>query len=324
MPTPADPSAQPVVAPAPQIVATMQCLEVWGGNRATDNAVTLPGVDAWVYARPHENAAEGGDLHYLSSCATGRIVRVLLADVSGHGPAVAGVATSLRNLMRRYVNYVDQTLLVSGVNAEFTRLAEMSGFATAIVATYWTPTDEIVLSNAGHPPPMVYRAASRSWQVAQARSAAGGSGDQPSNIPLGIAEQVGYDTFTIRLARGDLLLLYTDSLIEARDEQGKMLGVPGLLRRLDALRTTDPAALIPALLAALGGEAALADDATILLLRPNDHKPRGSLATGLLAGWRIARESIRGLGRLPIPLPQVSLRNLGGAFLDRINRRRAR
>ncbi|MFN0132691.1 MAG: PP2C family protein-serine/threonine phosphatase [Phycisphaerales bacterium] len=307
---------------SPTPAATMQCLEVWGGNQATDNAVALPGLDAWVYARPHENALAGGDIHYLSSCATGRIVRILVADVSGHGITVAQIATKLRSLMRRYVNYVDQTRLVSGINAEFTRLAELEGFATAVVATYWTPTDEIVISNAGHPPPLVYRARQRAWDVARPRSepTAASTPGEPSNIPLGIAEQTGYDQFPVRLAHGDLLLLYTDSLIEAREPDGRLLGVAGLIKRLNALDPAAPERLIPALLASLGGEDTLQDDATALLLRPNDLKPRGSLAVGLLAGWRIARESIRGLGRLPLPRPQLGARNIAGAFLDRLNR----
>jgi sigma-B regulation protein RsbU (phosphoserine phosphatase) len=57
-------------------------MEVWGGNAAIDNGVIMPGLDAWVYARPYQQQAAGGDIHYVSSCATGRIIRLLVADVS--------------------------------------------------------------------------------------------------------------------------------------------------------------------------------------------------------------------------------------------------
>ena len=43
---------------------------------------------------------------------SGRITRMLLADVSGHGELVSQVAIGLRNLMRRNVNYVKQTRFV--------------------------------------------------------------------------------------------------------------------------------------------------------------------------------------------------------------------
>src|SRR5205809_333204 len=82
----------------------MQCMEVWGGNQIVDNGVNMPGLDAWVYSKPYGDAAGGGDVHYVSSCATGRIMRLLVADVSGHGSAVSSVAGQLRALMRRYVN----------------------------------------------------------------------------------------------------------------------------------------------------------------------------------------------------------------------------
>src|SRR5258706_2672840 len=105
---------QPDTNPAPQ--PTMQCMEVWGGNQASDNGVIMPGLDAWVVSRPYEGDEAGGDIHYVSSCNTGRITRVLIADVSGHGQHVAKVASALRRLMRRYVNSIDQTRLVRCLN----------------------------------------------------------------------------------------------------------------------------------------------------------------------------------------------------------------
>src|SRR3954468_9889266 len=121
------------VAP-PHDTHRMQCMEVWGGNRAVESSVTMNGLDAWVYSKPYgENASEGGDVYYVSSCATGRITRLLVADVSGHGSAVGGIAGNLRGLMRKYVNYIDQTRFVREMNTQFTSMASAGGFATALV-----------------------------------------------------------------------------------------------------------------------------------------------------------------------------------------------
>src|SRR4051812_21770466 len=87
----------------------MQCMEVWGGNRAIDQAVSMPGLDAWVFSRPYKDQAGGGDIHYVSSCATGRISRLLVADVSGHGLAVSDIALRLRRMLVGHANYLDQT-----------------------------------------------------------------------------------------------------------------------------------------------------------------------------------------------------------------------
>src|ERR1700754_1906930 len=98
---------------------TMTCMEVWGGSDAADAAVTLSGLDAWVYSRPYEQADAGGDVYYVSACATGRINRLLVADVAGHGEKVRDIAVQLRDLMRRYVNFLDQSKFVRTLNGQF-------------------------------------------------------------------------------------------------------------------------------------------------------------------------------------------------------------
>src|SRR5687768_8056732 len=80
----------------------MQCMEVWGGSDIVEKTVAMPGLDAWVYCKPYRDAVGGGDVYYVSSCATGRITRLLVADVSGHGDAVRETAIALRGMMRRY------------------------------------------------------------------------------------------------------------------------------------------------------------------------------------------------------------------------------
>ena len=79
-------------------------MEVWGSSQLTSSGVELPGLDVWVYSKPFRQAQHGGDVYYVSSCASGRISRLLLADVSGHGKSVASTAADLRALMRRFVN----------------------------------------------------------------------------------------------------------------------------------------------------------------------------------------------------------------------------
>lgn len=304
---------------------TMQCTEVWGGSAIVHRSVVMTGLDACVYSRPFEGSEEGGDIHYLSSCATGRITRCLIADVSGHGHVVAGIAGRLRNLMRRYMNYVNQSRLVEGINREFAGLAESGHFATAVVATFWGPTREIEITNAGHPTPLLYRAATKTWQPL-------GGGDQsmaaaaPTDIPLGIIDSTTYARTRTRLEKDDLLLFYSDAFIEVRGPDGRMLGVDGLVRTLQSLGPPSHESLMHQLLGALGaGEQGtpLADDTTLMLLRLNDLRPRASFLDGLRASARVGREFIRSLrpGGGPIPWPELSWHNLGGVWLERFSQR---
>src|SRR6202789_3779277 len=118
----------------------MQCMEVWGGSQLTARTVELGGLDAWVYSKPHGQAQRGGDVYYASSCGTGRITRLLLADVSGHGNAVAATAADLRTLMRQFVNRLNQTEFVSLLNRQFGEMCTGGTYATAIVTTFFSPT----------------------------------------------------------------------------------------------------------------------------------------------------------------------------------------
>jgi sigma-B regulation protein RsbU (phosphoserine phosphatase) len=350
---------------------TMQCMEVWGGNRAIDAGVRMSGLDAWVYSRPFAGGASsvdagnaagesgGGDIHYLSSCMTGRISRMLVADVSGHGSAVDSTAVALRDLMRRYVNYLDQAKMVEGLNIEFGTLAKMGLFATAVVATYWAPSSYLVATNAGHPRPLIYRAKSRAWSFleserrgASERSGGGGGGggagkietrlaesDEPSNLPLGILEPTKYDQIGTRLEMGDMVLIYTDSLVESRGRDGTLLGDCGLLeviRKVDAggggdvggraAGELDPKELIPKLVEALRarqGSESFSDDLTCLLLRRNEVESKVSLYDVAAGTMQVLRQ---GLARLtgkkgPAGWPEFRMETIGGAFIERLSRR---
>lgn len=267
----------------------MQCMEIWGGNHAVNTGVSMPGLDAWVLARPHDDATDGGDIHYLSSCAAGNISRILIADVSGHGPAVASIATQLRNLMRRYVNFVDQRKLTVALNNAFSEVTQAGGFATALVATYFAPRGQLTITSAGHPSPLLYRSVTRQWAPLAAVVPADPS-RRMSNIPLGIAAST-YDRIRFTLDNGDMALIYTDALSEARpDPASKMLGEQGLVSLLNTLGPRDPQDLPAALLDAVG-PAAIRDDLTTLVIRPNDAAPR----TGLTVAIRGVADTIRGM-----------------------------
>lgn len=310
----------------------MTCLEVWGGNDAVDAAVTLPGLDAWVYSRPFEGATSGGDVHYVSSCGTGRITRLLVADVSGHGEDVAETARELRTLMRRFVNHIDQTKFVASMNHHFTELSEDGRFATALVTTFFAPTSQLSLCNAGHPSPLHWKKSTGRWSYIEREASSNPDptstsiDDGPANIPLGILDLDDYGQFDIQVDVGDLVLCYTDSLVEARDvSTGELLGQTGLLKLLETLDPSDPTKLAERLLASIEHCAAgekCQDDVTVLLFRPNGSASVATLRERVVASFKMAASVFGRDG--PIPWPELSIRNLGGALLTPLSRWRGR
>jgi sigma-B regulation protein RsbU (phosphoserine phosphatase) len=252
----------------------MQCMEIFGGSSAREELVSTPGLDAWISSAPYEGALDGGDVHYVSLCGGGVITRLILADVSGHGEAVADVAVVLRSLMRKNINSKSQTRLIRALNRQFAELAQLRRFATAIVATYLATNKTLTLCNAGHPRPLLYRDASKTWSLLVGEAGTAGA----ANLPLGIDDQSSYDQFAVTLAKGDVVVVYTDALTEAQaGEDGPQLGEEGLLEIARGLPTDDPANLGRALLAAISryrGPRPADDDASVIVLRHTAAGPK--------------------------------------------------
>ena len=262
----------------------MTCMEVWGGNTRNDSGVIMPGLDAWIYSEPWQSETAGGDVHYLSSCASGQVVRMLLADVAGHGEAVAKTAADLRVMMRRYVNDHDQIRFVRSLNREFTAASADGIFATAVAMTFDSPTNNLLICNAGHPSPLWYQSAHKKWTYLQSKEA--GS----ANVPWGIVDSVDYDQFAVKLKVDDVVLSYTDSLVEARDANDNLLGQDGLLKLVRQLGAFEAATLVPQILTAIAtwGDGNLdRDDVTCLLFRPNGLRPKIPYFDKLLAVPRV-------------------------------------
>ena len=301
----------------------MTCMEVWGGSQLTARRVEMGGLDAWVYSKPFGEARRGGDVYYASSCATGRITRLLLADVSGHGSTVASTAANLRTLMRRFVNRLDQTEFVRLLNQQFAALSEAGTFATAVVATFFAPTQRLIVCNAGHPRPLLYQAAKKEWTFLGDE----GTDDEAlNNMPLGIIDMTEYEQFDVELKSGDCVLSYTDALIESRDADGEKIGEAGLLRIMNLLGNVEPHLLTNVLLREITGRYPnnlTEDDVTVLLVRANGNKPRRSLRDFLWANIRFVGSLIRAINpwaERP-PLPDLNVANIGGAIIPALEQR---
>ena len=282
----------------------MQCMEVWGGSQLTARDVEMGGLNVWVYSKPFGEAQRGGDVYYASSCATGRISRLLLADVSGHGTSVAATAADLRTLMRRFVNRLDQAEFVRLLNQQFIAMSQSATFATAVVSTFFAPSRRLTVCNAGHPRPFLYRAAQRQWNFL-GHEGSSDAAQSPRTFPLGLLDLGEYEQFDVELEPGDCLLSYTDALIESRDADGEMLGEDGLLRIMRLLGDVEPQKLIETLLAEIAErfpENLSEDDVTVMVVQAS-----GQTATAFFPGQaegahpacRLAASWLESLGGTP-------------------------
>ncbi len=271
----------------------LRCMEVWGGNSETTDRISVPGIDTVVYSRPHNGDETGGDLYYVSLCGSGNISRFAVADVSGHGSGADHFASSLKKLIRKHINTPNQAKFTRALNAEFNRISEEGRFATAVLMTYYAPTDHLIVSNAGHPRPLFYRASIGEWmhlgpEMPMDLLASDASEIGVRNLPLGVVEPTDYEQFALRLEVGDLVVAYTDSVLEAAPPGGQPLGEHGLLRLASEIDASEPERFVDRFVSLVRERQKVdefKDDATVMLLHANNADPaRPSLkeAMGML------------------------------------------
>ena len=253
-------------------VYRLACLEIRGGNRAAVYQAELPGLDAWIACRPLFPATRGGDLYYLSVCSQGAISRITLADVAGHGDDVGSLAERLRDSLREHASHWDQSALIRQLNDSFLKISAENKFATAVFLGHYVETGEILFTNAGHPPPLWFRSATRTWSLLREETP---YSKEIADLPLGIISGTAYTQTAVQMEPGDLLLLYTDGIIESRNDRGDELGIEGLVEMARSLPAGSASEAGSALLESVNrfrAQATAKDDETVVALHA---RPRG-------------------------------------------------
>jgi sigma-B regulation protein RsbU (phosphoserine phosphatase) len=218
---------------------------------------------------------------------------MVLADIAGHGAGVAETGANLRLLMRRFTNQQNQLNVVRSLNREFTAASSNGVFATAVVMTFESSGNRLAVSNAGHPSPLWYQCKRRRWTLLEPQTAAAASG-----IPWGIEDGTPYQQFQVPLNVGDIILCYTDSLVESKGADGEFLGTGGLLRIAGEIGNVNPSRLIPRLLAEIAQHDptyGARDDVTCLAFRPNGLRPSVPISDLMLAPirWALASAGLK-------------------------------
>jgi hypothetical protein len=230
------------------------------------------------------DARVGGDL--FAAARTGASTRLIIGDVRGKGLATLGDTALLLGAFRAAAHqqaplptlaaYLEGS--VSWGLAEFAGdggrdpegLEVGEGFVTAVIVDIRDDEPLLTVINCGHPPPVL---------LSQGRVT---TLDvcQPAP-PLGLSSLVdtGYSATDFRFDDGDLLLLYTDGISEARDAEGVFYPLPSRLALLGGDRS-DPAGLLAAVNVDLdeyvGGP--LLDDAAMIAVVRDGRGARFGLA----------------------------------------------
>ncbi len=186
-------------------------------------------------------------------------VALVVADIAGKGIAAALLMANLQaNLRARYGTTADDLpRLLQPVNKLFFENTAENQYATLVIAEYDAGTRRMRYANCGHFPPILLHPDGSSEHL------------MATATVLGLFEQWEVTTCERALARGDLLVIYTDGMIEAMNRNGDEFGSERLLETIKTNRALRAGELVTTLHAAVQtfSEGVLTDDLTVVVAR---------------------------------------------------------
>jgi serine phosphatase RsbU (regulator of sigma subunit) len=213
----------------------------------------IPGIEVAVDIRFARGV--GGDFYDLR--CVGRHLALCIADVSGKGAQAALISAALRAHLDELGGQLPSPgVFLSHLNQRLHRALPDDMFVTLFYGQLDPETGELRYASAGHDPPLLCRG-----QSLEALP--------PTAPVLGMLPEVSQ---RVIVGAGELLLLYTDGLTTARDEDGQRIGEERVAAYLQERRAVSPAGLLEELmnLASPGGQTLLEDDVAVIVLRRHE------------------------------------------------------
>jgi serine phosphatase RsbU (regulator of sigma subunit) len=203
----------------------------------------------------------GGDYYDYFQLGPERLALVV-GDVSGHGLASGLLLSGVRSCLYLLEEELHQPVAVLGrLHRMVRRTTDRRTFVTLLVAVLDSREGTLSLASAGHPPLLHWSARTRT--LAEVGKGA---------LPLGTWLEPRYEQEVVPVAPGDLLVLYTDGLLEARSHFGKEYGDERLKRTIQRVLATEGSAraLRDGVLEDLSnfkGDVEQADDITLVVVK---------------------------------------------------------
>ena len=245
-----------------RIQKEMEIAETVQRNLLPREAPDIPGVEFAGHCVPAKRV--GGDYFDFFPDSEGN-VGILVADVSGHSISSGIMMAITRGLLQsEAIRNKSPSQLLRDVNRIlFNDLVSSELFITMAYFLYSPESRWLSFVNGGHNPPVLLRAGSDEPELLDA-----------DGMAIGFLPDVEFEEKGWELAPGDLLVAYTDGLVEAENEQGTPFGMDRLLHYIRGARHEPAAEILEGLLEAamehIGGEdpqSAQQDDLTLVVLK---------------------------------------------------------
>jgi phosphoserine phosphatase RsbU/P len=174
----------------------------------------LTGLDIYGTTIPVREV--GGDYLDVIDHISDRL-GVLVADVSGKGLAAALIMVTFRAYIHATViNELAMRVVMARVNRLVHEATSGDRFITTFYGLVDVENKRLMYINAGHNPPLLLRADGTRQLLSH------------GGLPLGAFEDARYSESVAELQAGDVLVLYTDGVVEARDTNDEQFDLPRL------------------------------------------------------------------------------------------------
>jgi anti-sigma regulatory factor (Ser/Thr protein kinase)/putative methionine-R-sulfoxide reductase with GAF domain len=231
----------------------------------------LPDVSGFEFAAryvPGGPGQVGGDWYDVFTLPSGALC-IVAGDVVGRGLLAAVEMGRLRHALRAYtLDTADPAELLHRLDRQV-RQFEPDVMATILCAVVDPTGEQMRLSTAGHPPPVISAGPDLPAAIL----------DLPADLPIGVNPAVRRHATTVALLPGTAVCLYTDGLIERR---GRPLGT-GLDDLTKAMFAGPAETVCAAVMQSLIGAEPPSDDVALLILRRQPAVGTGDLLLQLAA-----------------------------------------
>jgi sigma-B regulation protein RsbU (phosphoserine phosphatase) len=211
----------------------------------------LPGVEVAARYVPGSGHV-GGDWYDVFALPSGQVALVV-GDVAGSGLAAAVIMGRIRSALRAYaLEFPGPADVLSKLDRKMQYFEEDDLMATVAYAVLDPESGQLAISSAGHFPPVI---AAPGQHAALAQIAV--------DPPIGVTDPSGRQVTTLTLAPGTALCLFTDGLVERRNEPIDQ----GINRLCQAVSAGSPDEISTSVMQALVGRQRPGDDIALLVLR---------------------------------------------------------
>lgn len=234
-------------------------LEVAGRIQASFLPRVVPQLKGWEVAAALLPARQtSGDFYDFVGLDRGRVAFVV-ADVADKGTGAALYMALSRTLLRTYASQYpdDPARVLQASNDRLFTDTESDQFVTVFYAVLDPATGTLTYANAGHNPALILNNGT-TQELGQ------------TGIPLGMFEGMAWQTNSITLKSGDLLVMYTDGVSEAQDGQKAEFGMERLVAAARTNHTPTLQGIQQHIIETINqfvGDAPQFDDITLVLLR---------------------------------------------------------